>query len=222
MTLAAATLVACALVATGCKRRLEPKPADRSPAAETSSGAHPAEPPGAAAAGGIAAAGRSDLVDGGAPEGYELASVWEVVSTGDGAAVLVVDADRTTVLPIFVGGTEALTIKLRADGKHYQRPLTHDLLSSLIAELGGHPVRAQIDDLRNDTFYGSVFVRQGERIVELDARPSDAIAMSLGSGAPLFVSRALMLGSGLRREDVEKALRGRELDKPKNVDPIAL
>jgi len=70
----------------------------------------------------------------------------------------------------FVGGTEALTIRLRVNGKRYQRPLTHDLLSSLVSELGGRPVKAQIDDMRDNTFYGSVFVRQGDRTLELDAR----------------------------------------------------
>jgi uncharacterized protein len=160
--------------------------------------------------------------DAGAPDGYELANVWEVVATTDGAAVLVVDANQTTVLPIFVGGTEALTIQLRVNGKHYQRPLTHDLLSSLVTQLGGLPVKAQIDDMHDNTFYGSIYVRQGDRLLKLDARPSDAIAMALGSGAPLFVSRSVMLGSGLRREEVEKQLNDRELDKPKSVDPISL
>jgi bifunctional DNase/RNase len=203
-------MVLCALAAS-CKRRSEPASSTASPARSSPAAVEPTP-----------VASEAVAADGGVPDGYDLASVWEVVATGEGAAVLVVDAKKTTVLPIFVGGTEALTIQLRVDGKHFHRPLTHGLLSSLVSELGGKPVRAQIDDMHDDTFYGRVVVQQGDRVLELDARPSDAIAISLGSGAPLFVSRSVMLGSGVRREEVEKALRDRELGKPKNVDPISL
>jgi bifunctional DNase/RNase len=162
------------------------------------------------------------FADGGAPQGYEKASVWDVVPAGDGAAVLLIDAKKLTVLPIFVGGTEALTIQLRADGTRYERPLTHDLLSSLVRELGGSPVKSQIDDLRDDTYFGSVFVRQGDRILQLDARPSDAIAIALGSGAPLYVSRSVMLASGVPREEIEKEEKDQAIAKRKKGNRISL
>jgi len=162
------------------------------------------------------------FADGGAPKDYERASVWAVVPAGDGAAVLLLDSTNKTVLPIFVGGTEALTIRLRLDGEHYQRPLTHDLLSSIVKELGGEPIKAQIDELRNDTFIGSLFMRQGEKVIELDARPSDAIAISLGSGAPLFVARSVIRQAGVARTDIEKQERERDLGKQKRGDPTSL
>jgi uncharacterized protein len=145
--------------------------------------------------------------DGGAPRGYERVAVWDLVPSGEGAAVLLLDASRTMVLPIFVAGTEALTIRLDLDGKPRERPLTHDLLASIVHGLGARPVKAQIDDVRDDTYFGSVFLRQGERVIELDARPSDAIAIALGSGAPLYVSKAVMLTSGVPREALERARR---------------
>jgi bifunctional DNase/RNase len=160
------------------------------------------------------------FADGGPPKGYEHAIVWDLVPAGDGAAVLLLDSSNTTVLPIFVGGTEALTIRLDLDGKHYGRPLTHDLLASIVKELGGQPIKAQIDDLRDDTYFGSIFVRQGDRIMQLDARPSDAIAIALGSGAPLYVSRSVMLTSGVPREALEKAQKAPDLGKRKT--PISL
>ncbi len=162
----------------------------------------------------------SAFADGGAPSGYEHVAVWDLVPTGDGAAVLLIDPSHTTVLPIFVGGTEALTIRLDLDGKHYERPLTHDLLASIVKGLGGEPVKAQIDDLRDDTYFGSVFVRQGERVIRLDARPSDAIAIALGSGAPLYVSRSVMLVSGVSREMIENDQRKRDFGAKKS--PISL
>jgi bifunctional DNase/RNase len=144
------------------------------------------------------------------------------VATEDGAAVLLIDAKKATVLPIFVGGTEALTIRLRMNGQRYARPLTHDLLASLVEELGGQPVKVQIDELRDDTYIGSVFVRQGRRVLQLDARPSDAIAISLGSGAPLYVARSVMLGSGVSREEIEKEEKAGDVEGRKKANPISL
>jgi len=74
--------------------------------------------------------------------------------------------------------------------------------------------------MRDDTYFGSVFVRQGDRVLQLDARPSDAIAIALRSGAPLYVSRSVMLTSGGPREELEKAQKSREGAKKKT--PISL
>lgn len=172
-------------------------------------------------------ASAADFADGGPPVGYEPATIWDVVPSANGAAVLLLDSSRTAVLPIFVGVTEAITIELRMGGKTYPRPLTHDLLGTLVRELGAVPVKVQVDDVRDDTFIGSVFVRQGDRILELDARPSDAIAIALGSGVPLYVSRAIMLSAGVRREDIDKPAQREQRDRgahaaPNHVDPISL
>jgi bifunctional DNase/RNase len=179
-------------------------------------------PPAPAPAASATVPSQAAFADGGAPTGYERASVWDVVPAGDGAAVLLIDTKQLTVLPIFVGGTEALTIQLRADGERYERPLTHDLLSSLVHELGGSPVKSQIDDLRDDTYFGSIFVCQGDRILQLDARPSDAIAIALGSGAPLYVSRSVMLESGVPREQIEKEEKNQAITKRKKGNRISL
>jgi bifunctional DNase/RNase len=205
-------------VTEGCKRRVRESAPPPPPASlGTLSTGEPLQP---AAPGTATSPSAAEFADGGAPKGYEHATVWDLVPAGDGAAVLLLDSSKTTVLPIFVGGTEALTIRLDLDGTHYGRPLTHDLLASLVKELGGEAVKAQIDDMRDDTYFGSVFVRQGERILQLDARPSDAIAIALGSGAPLYVSRSVMLTSGVPRDELEKAQKTRESGKKKT--PISL
>lgn len=217
------TALACGTATTSCKRHPAPAPLEVT-SQPAPSGAPPAtgRPVDEAPPEPTPVASDAVAADAGAPAGYELAHVWDIIATQDGAAVLLVDENKTVVLPIFVGGTEALTIRLRVEGKHYPRPLTHDLLSALVSDLGGRPVRAQVDELRGETFYGSVFVLQGDHLFKLDARPSDAIAMALGSGVPLFVSRSLMLTSGWRPHDVEKALGGGKLDKPEHLDPISL
>jgi bifunctional DNase/RNase len=216
--------LACALTAS-CKRPSGPaQPVTNAPASPSASvlAVEPQPPVSSADPQTSTATSEAADADADVPTGYELTRVWQIVASEDGATVLLVDESETTVLPIFVGGTEALTIQLRLDGRHYPRPLTHDLLSALVADLGGRPVRAQVDELRGETFYGTVFVLQGDHLFKLDARPSDAIAMALGSGVPLFVSRSVMLSSGWRREDVDRALDDRKLEKPRHLDPISL
>jgi len=92
------------------------------------------------------------------------------------------------VIPIFVGGTEALSIQLRFDSREYQRPLTHDLLDSVMSTLDSKVIQVQVDKLENDIFFGSVFIRREGELMKIDSRPSDAIALALGSGAPIFVA----------------------------------
>jgi bifunctional DNase/RNase len=221
LALACLASLACTLAATtSCRRRAHgTAPAASSLAAETRTVPTESTPEPLPLSSAIVPSAAA-FADGGAPKGYEHATVWDLIPTGEGAAVLLLDSSHTTVLPIFVGGTEALTIRLDLDGTHRERPLTHDLLASIVRELGGQPIKAQIDDLRDDTFFGSIFVRQGDRVLQLDARPSDAIAIALGSGAPLYVSRSVMLTSGLPREDLEKAQKSRETLKRK--PPISL
>jgi uncharacterized protein len=137
----------------------------------------------------------------GAPDGYVEMTVGEVTPTRDGNAVLLVDASNDVVVPIFIGPNEAMAIELRHRKQRYQRPLTHDLLDAVLRELGGSLVRVQIDDIKDNTFVGAVFVRTPTRVIELDSRPSDAIALALGNHAPIYVSRRVIEQAGVRRSD---------------------
>lgn len=114
-----------------------------------------------------------------------------------GDAVVLADEGETTILPIFVGGTEALSIQLRLAHEPFERPLTHDLVDSLLAELGGTIARVQVDELRGTTFIGSIWVRHDGRVIRIDARPSDAIALAIGAGAPIYVARSVLAAAGL-------------------------
>jgi bifunctional DNase/RNase len=141
------------------------------------------------------------------PDDVEV-TVVGVGRTSEGAAVLLGDAAHETVLPILIGGTEALSIALRSERRRFERPLTHDLLDAVMRELGGRLLRVRIDDVRGDTFVATIFVRQADRTIELDARPSDAIALALGNGVPILVSRHLLERAGVKREDIEQGGRG--------------
>src|SRR5262249_44164334 len=137
------------------------------------------------------------------PGGYVVARVMDVVTIGQSDAVLLVDPANDRVVPIFVGGTEALSIRLRAGSQRFQRPLTHDLLDAIVKRMGGEVVKVHVDDLKGNTFVGRVFVWTGERLVDVDARPSDAIALALGNRAPIFVAKRVFDAAGIRKKDLE-------------------
>lgn len=155
------------------------------------------------------------------PGGYVIARVLEVISVGQNDAVLLVDPGSERVVPIFVGGSEALSIRLRAEGQRFHRPLTHDLLDALVERLGGEVVKVQVDDLKGNTFVGRVFVWTGDRLIDVDARPSDAIALALGNRAPIFVAKRVFDAAGLRKKDLEDPER-RRIELPSVKEPMAL
>ncbi len=102
--------------------------------------------------------------------------------------LLLIDVDELQVLPVGIGIWEAQAIVLKMYCKNLPRPMTHDLLNNLCSNLGARVNRIIITDIRDNTFFAEVYlVRDGEEIV-IDARPSDAIAMALTAGSPIYVS----------------------------------
>ncbi len=131
------------------------------------------------------------------PTGYRAMTLGDVSPDGGGGyAVQLVDARNS--LTIYVGSSEGHAITLRSEGRHYVRPLTVDLLDSVMGQLGGELERVQVDALRANTFHGSLHIRQGSRTLVIDARPSDAIALALGHHAPILVSDQAIAAAGRR------------------------
>ena len=95
-------------------------------------------------------------------------------------------------LPIFIGPCEAEAIAVKLQNMSVERPLTHDLLKSVIAELGGDVQHIVVNDLRQDTFYAKIVVTQDDSTLEIDSRPSDAIALSVRLDVPIFVAESVM------------------------------
>jgi hypothetical protein len=101
-----------------------------------------------------------------------------------------VDGERT--FPIVIGSSEAYAIDRRLNGHVTPRPLTHDLLSSVIEQMGGKIERIEINDLQDHTFFARIHIRQNGRIVEVDSRPSDAIALGIAQSIPIFVAEHVL------------------------------
>lgn len=132
-----------------------------------------------------------------------------------GDAVVMIDEKGARLVPIYIGGTEALSIRLRLEERRFQRPLTHDLLDSMLEQVGAKLVRVQVDDLDGDVFIGTVILEKDGRLIALDSRPSDAIALALGNGAPIFASRRLLDRAGLEIDELPGSA-------PSRHEPIAL
>jgi hypothetical protein len=96
------------------------------------------------------------------------------------------------VLPIWVGLSEANAIALQIERVQTPRPMTHDLLKSVIDHLGGRLERIVVSDLKDNTFYAKLRLQSEHGALTIDARPSDAIALALRSGARIFVEEAVI------------------------------
>jgi hypothetical protein len=106
--------------------------------------------------------------------------------------VILKDVASETVMPIWVGIFEANAIAIEIEKVAAPRPMTHDLTRNLIHHLKGQLERVVITELRDDTFFAVLWLRQEDEAVAIDARPSDAIALALRSDCPIFVSEQVM------------------------------
>jgi uncharacterized protein len=106
--------------------------------------------------------------------------------------VVLKDTESPRFLPIWIGPFEADAITIELQGVEVARPLTHDLLKAVIDKLGAEVERVAITDLRNDTFYAQITLQVNGRRMEVDSRPSDAIALAVRAHVPVYVDDEVM------------------------------
>lgn len=122
----------------------------------------------------------------------EIVGLSSSPATGGAYAILLKEIDGNRRLPIIIGQFEAQAIALEMEGIKPPRPLTHDLLKNLIDNLGGTVVEVIVNELRENTFYAKIVLDVSGLTNEVDARPSDAIALAVRADAPIYVSEAVM------------------------------
>ncbi len=108
--------------------------------------------------------------------------------TSDQQVIVLKERHGQRSFPIVIGIVEVFAIDRRLKGLRPPRPMTHDLLGNVIENLGAEIQKIVINDLRNHTFYAKIYLSSNGRIVKIDSRPSDAIALGVASNAPIYVA----------------------------------
>jgi bifunctional DNase/RNase len=117
--------------------------------------------------------------------------------------VLLKTADGNRYLPIWIGQPEAAAILMKLQGASTPRPMTHDLVTELLEQLDAQVVRITVTELRDNTFYASITVQQNGSEIEIDSRPSDAIALAVRAEAPIFAADRVIEESAIEFEGEE-------------------
>ncbi len=117
--------------------------------------------------------------------------------------VILKQSDRERYLPIWIGPWEASAIAMRLQGLTPERPLTHDLFASALEELGVRIDQVVIAALAEETFHARLFLESGGRTVEIDSRPSDALALAVRAGVRIYAAESVLEQAGLGPEGSE-------------------
>jgi bifunctional DNase/RNase len=114
--------------------------------------------------------------------------------------VLLKTIDGNKFLPIWIGHPEAAAILMKLQGATTPRPMTHDLISELINELDAQCTRVSVTELKDNTFYASITLRVNGQELEIDSRPSDALAVAVRTSAPIFAAEEVIQESAIEFE----------------------
>lgn len=142
--------------------------------------------------------------------------------------VILREKDSDRYLPIWIGPAEADAIAVRLQDVSVARPLTHDLLRNMIEQLGARVAYIVVNDLENDTFYARIVLDVNGKTLEVDSRPSDAIALAVRVDAPIFAEESVLDRAGVILEEGEEAeakeakTGARPLEETKPADPEEL
>ena len=139
--------------------------------------------------------------------------------TSEQPVVLLKEEEGLRVLPIWIGLPEATAILIALEGIESPRPMTHDLLMSVLGAGDLELLRVEITRLEEGTFYAVLVLRKGEGTITIDARPSDSIALAVRAGCPVLVAEAVLDIAGIVPSDEADAEVERFHDFLETVDP---
>lgn len=133
--------------------------------------------------------------------------------------VVLRETDSKRYLPIWIGPFEADAIAMAIQGHEPQRPMTHDLLKAMIGDLGGQLVHIMVNDIQDNTFFARIVIEQNGRTVEVDARPSDAIALAVRTDVPIFVEARVIDQAGVLFDEEEQTSSSESEDTSETTEP---
>ena len=127
--------------------------------------------------------------------------------------VILKEINGEKTLPIWIGLLEATAIASELEGVKFSRPMTHDLLKNMMELINVKVIKIEVCDLKNNTYYALIHFRMGDKEMSIDARPSDALALSLRVNAPIFVAEKVIDQSSqidLKAEPEDKSEQGKK------------
>ena len=138
--------------------------------------------------------------------------------------VILKDLEEKKAIPIWIGIFEASAIATEIEKITFSRPMTHDLLNEILKVLKAEVLRVEIHDLRNNTFFANIQLLTDGNVIVIDARPSDAIAIALRAGAPIFVDTKVIEKSrnvdfGTKMTDLDRLKKEKLAEFLENLSP---
>lgn len=130
------------------------------------------------------------------------AEIWTVAKTDQGNAILLRPLDSDVAVPIFIGQLEAQSILIGMAHVPMPRPNTHELLITLLGTLHYQLTKVEITDIREGVFYAVLYLQTGEKEIFQDSRPSDAIALAVRAGCPIYLSDTVVDEAGIALETI--------------------
>jgi bifunctional DNase/RNase len=115
--------------------------------------------------------------------------------------VILREQDEERYLPIWIGVYEAESITIALQEVEVARPLTHDLIKNMFNQLNARVIRVEVISLRDDTFYGNIVAESNGHTINIDSRPSDALAVAVRTHVPIFVAQSVMNAASIVPED---------------------
>lgn len=157
-----------------------------------------------------------------AATGEKEVRIYSLATTVNECIIFLEELSGSRLLPIWIGITEGQAIAIRFSGIVLPRPLTHDLLLAAIQELGFEVKKIVVSDIKENTFYAKVHVSDGKKTVQLDSRPSDAIAIAVRAGCPIMVhesvfERCQTLHKPISEDEVSKFKEDLKSLKPEDI-----
>jgi bifunctional DNase/RNase len=141
------------------------------------------------------------------PVPVKVKGVYIAESSGSSPApVVLLEDDQSRIIPIFVGLSEAISIHHALLGELSPRPMTHDLFISVLEALEASILKVLVDDLDGGIYYARLSIKNGSKESEIDARPSDCLALALRAKAPIEIQEKVILESSISKSDADKLL----------------
>ena len=134
--------------------------------------------------------------------------------------VVLNDLDKRKALPIWIGSAEASAIIRCIEGLAVVRPMTHDLLNNVITQTGYKIDKVEINDVEKETYYATIFISKGDEVLEIDSRPSDAIAVAMRADVPIYVTANVLMNGSVSTDSAKDEEEAQEFkDFIQNIKP---